>query len=261
MTNPSGMENGAPLARRTSFPVWLWAAGVISILGAAGLAARLVWEQTVWTWQRGPQMIGFSLAHGNYGMLLLFGPLLFLWLLTAGIVSVVKAVKRRFSATAWLGLAPALLTLLVLALPYAFWQRVFVARLANSTQAATDLTFAAVEGELGVVKALISHGVPVNAADYEGRTALHDAAFAGDLPELRYLVSRGANLNALDDYGDSPLELADSEGHQKAAQYLAAHGARRVRGTDEQRQRAIERHVAQAVERQDKQSKDGDRKP
>ena len=26
-------------------------------------AVRLMWEKTVWTWSRGPQMIGFSLMH------------------------------------------------------------------------------------------------------------------------------------------------------------------------------------------------------
>jgi hypothetical protein len=30
---------------------------------AALFAARIMWEKTVWTWSRGPQMVGFSLMH------------------------------------------------------------------------------------------------------------------------------------------------------------------------------------------------------
>lgn len=30
-------------------------------------AARVLWEKTVWTWSRGPQMIGFSLMHIHPG--------------------------------------------------------------------------------------------------------------------------------------------------------------------------------------------------
>ena len=26
-------------------------------------AGRVMWEETVWTWERGPQMVGFSLLH------------------------------------------------------------------------------------------------------------------------------------------------------------------------------------------------------
>jgi hypothetical protein len=27
------------------------------------LACRILWEKTVWTWRRGPQVVGFSLMH------------------------------------------------------------------------------------------------------------------------------------------------------------------------------------------------------
>src|SRR5580704_14200389 len=58
---------------------WLLVLGVIPLIGTALLAGRLIWEQTVWTWERGPQMVGFSLAHGSSAVLL-FAPF-FAWLL------------------------------------------------------------------------------------------------------------------------------------------------------------------------------------
>src|SRR5438876_5175713 len=60
--------NPAPAAR---VRWWLLALGVIPLIGTALLAGRLIWEQTVWTWERGPQMVGFSLAHGSSAVLLL----------------------------------------------------------------------------------------------------------------------------------------------------------------------------------------------
>jgi hypothetical protein len=47
--------------------------GICAILGSAMLAGRLIWEMTLLTWERGPQMIGFTLAHGA-GVLLFFAP-------------------------------------------------------------------------------------------------------------------------------------------------------------------------------------------
>jgi hypothetical protein len=39
--------------------VWWCCSTPIAIL----FAARILWEKTVWTWSRGPQMVGFSLMH------------------------------------------------------------------------------------------------------------------------------------------------------------------------------------------------------
>ena len=61
----------------TRLPRWLQFSGMVIFAGAAMLSARLIWEQTVWTWERGPQMVGFSLAHGPGAILFIF-PLLLL---------------------------------------------------------------------------------------------------------------------------------------------------------------------------------------
>jgi len=48
-----------PSALPDSLKVWWFFAFPI----AAMFAARIMWEKTVWTWSRGPQMVGFSLMH------------------------------------------------------------------------------------------------------------------------------------------------------------------------------------------------------
>jgi hypothetical protein len=39
--------------------VWWVGASPFAVL----FAARILWEKTIWTWSRGPQMVGFSLWH------------------------------------------------------------------------------------------------------------------------------------------------------------------------------------------------------
>jgi hypothetical protein len=48
-----------PSALPDSLKVWWFFAFPIAAL----FAARIMWEKTVWTWSRGPQMVGFSLMH------------------------------------------------------------------------------------------------------------------------------------------------------------------------------------------------------
>src|SRR5580693_305455 len=95
---------------------WLLVLGVIPLIGTALLAGRLIWEQTVWTWERGPQMVGFSLAHGSSAVLLFAPFLLALWVAVALVLIVINLVKkRRIDTTTWaaFGLAVLLLGLLI----------------------------------------------------------------------------------------------------------------------------------------------------
>jgi hypothetical protein len=77
---------GGPNYFRFALPnwaqIWWWASAPPGL----ALAARLLWEKTVWTWTRGPQMVGFSLMHIHPG-LAIFGILSFysltIWLIPA----------------------------------------------------------------------------------------------------------------------------------------------------------------------------------
>jgi len=81
---------------------------------------------------------------------------------------------------------------------------------------------------------------------------MHGAAIKGDTRILGFLVSKGGNINAVDRYGDSPLELAASRGNDKAAAFLTEQGAKRIRGDNEQRQKAVHDKVQEDIEQLDR---------
>lgn len=198
------------------------------LIGTALLAGRLIWEQTVWTWELGPQWWAF---HWLMGMALFFcWPLsrLHFWGAVALVLIVANLVKkRRTDIPTYLAFGLALLLFGLLSVPSGVWQRLFIREMASSPRAGDLLIYAAYYKDFRTVKAMLSHGVPITATDHdEWRTALHAAAIAGDLRTVRFLVSNGADVNAVDRSGDSPAELAASRGHQDCKAFLQEHGGR-----------------------------------
>jgi signal transduction histidine kinase len=195
-------------------------------------------------------MVGFSLAHGRGALLFFFPVLLSAWVIFVAPLSLFQAVKKRrvtWRRWAFLGLGVAVIC--VLSIPYSFWQWAFDSRVARSPQAAEFLVFAAAMGNQRTVEGLIPNGVAVDATDREGKTALHAAAAGGQEKVIEYLVSKNCNLNAVDCFGDSPLQMAISEHHEEAARFLADHGAKRIQGSEEQRQRAAREIVEKEIQR------------
>lgn len=234
---------------------WLLVSGVLPVLGTALLTGRLIWEQTVWTWQRGPQMVGFSLAHGQLGAISFFVPiLLVLWTAIALVMIAIDLVKRRKRDTATCaGLVIALVLFGLLSVPEDIWQRLFIRQMVSSPRVGDLLVYAAYNGDLRTVQAMLSHGASVSATDRsEWRTALHAAASDGNLRTVQLLLSMGANVNALDRSGDSPTELAAAQGHQACVTFLEEHGGKRIRGDEAQHQKAIHDKVAEDIEMQSK---------
>ncbi len=101
----------------------------------------------------------------------------------------------------------------------------------NQTQieAVVGLTWAASQGDLDEVRALLAAGVEPGTADYDGRTPLHLAAAEGQLDVVRYLLALGADPQPQDRWGGTPLSDAEGNGHTQAAELLR----RAVRDTPE----------------------------
>ena len=82
------------------------------------------------------------------------------------------------------------------------------------------LTWAASQGDLNEVRALIATGVEPGTADYDGRTPLHLAAAEGQLDVVRYLLAAGADPRPVDRWGGTPLSDAEGNGHTEIAALL-----------------------------------------
>jgi hypothetical protein len=222
-------------------------AGLLCVLPAVFLAARLVWEQTALSVLRGPQMVGFSLVHSGLAILLLLA-------LLAGIVwaiaAVVIAVRSKSFRPARVGLLGAYcLSILLMIVPYGFWQRLLVNTHARGAHAGEYVSYAAATGDLATVKSFLEAGVPVNVRDEQnGATPLHGAAVNGQILMIEYLLSKGADVNALNAYGDSPVQNAVSMNHPDAVKLLEARGGKDIRGPDAQREQAIKAEVARDME-------------
>jgi hypothetical protein len=234
---------------KQSHPVLL-GSGILAIFLTALLAGRIVWEETILTIDHGPQMIGFSLAHGS-GALLLFAPLmLVIWLIVAFLTIAISLWRKRsLPKPLWTSLAIAIAVLGLLALPPVFWQWLFIGSFAKSAHSIDLMTYAAAEGHVRTVRGYLSHGVALEGTNYEGSTAAFTGAAGGSVPVIEMLASMGANLNAINSYGDSPLEAAIENHHDAAVTYLRAHGATQIRGTPEQREAASQSIVRKQIER------------
>jgi len=91
---------------------------------------------------------------------------------------------------------------------------------AAAAEAGVALTWAASQGDLDEVRALVAAGVAPGTADYDGRTPLHLAAAEGQAEVARYLLAAGAGPQPVDRWGGTPLSDAEGNGHAEIAALL-----------------------------------------
>jgi hypothetical protein len=223
-------ESVAPKTSIRSHSVLLLV-GLPLILITGLLALRNVWEETSLSLERGPQMVGFALAHGSFALLLLAPPLLMIWLVLALIVTGIALWRRqRLSGSYWVAISLTVVVLSLLVLPAAFWQRVLIERFAKSPYAVDFMTEDAAVGYTRTVGAYLDHGISVDARGKYG-TAANAAAVGGSVEVLKLLQSRHANLNSPDSSGISPLSDAIEMKRTAAIMYLKSQGALEIKPT------------------------------
>jgi ankyrin repeat protein len=101
---------------------------------------------------------------------------------------------------------------------------VAVAGAAAAAERAT-LADAAERRDRAAIRAELTRGVDVNAAQVDGTTALHWAAHYDDVEAAAMLVKAGANVNAVNRYGVPPLALASTNGNAAVVRLLLEAGA------------------------------------
>jgi glutaminase len=87
-----------------------------------------------------------------------------------------------------------------------------------------ELLWAAALGDLGVLRRCVAMGVPLHAADYDGRTALHLAAAEGHADACRYLLAHGHPRGCRDRWGSTPLDEAVREERAEVVRLLESAG-------------------------------------
>jgi hypothetical protein len=226
------MSSVVPEPRKQFHPALLLI-GAPLILITALLAWENVWEETLLSLERGPQMIGFSMSHGPFAIFLLVPIVLVFWLIVAVIMMGVSLWRRQsLSKLFWVSISVGLLAIAMLLIPQAFWQYILIQSFAKSPHAVDFMTEDAAEGHSRTVSAYLTHGVPVDARGRYG-TAANAAAVGGSVEVLEVLQSKGADLNATDSDGNSPLSDAIEMKRASAIAFLRAHGAREIKSASQ----------------------------
>lgn len=108
------------------------------------------------------------------------------------------------------------------------WAAVLTLALPGSAEAQTpeELFAATNAGDLAKVTELVEAGVPINSQDKYGTTPLTMAARNGEMEMVRYLVSQGADIDRKDTfYGVGPTDWAMFNEHQEVVLFLLKEGA------------------------------------
>ena len=85
-------------------------------------------------------------------------------------------------------------------------------------QKQAPIHLAAAEGQVAVLKTLISHGADVRAKDGDGNTALHVAAARTQPGAFAVLLEAGLAIDIPNDHGRVPYDLFQKEG--RTEEYL-----------------------------------------
>jgi len=86
-------------------------------------------------------------------------------------------------------------------------------------------------GETAALMEFLDHGLPVDAPDGDGNTALMLASYHGQADTVTALIARGADVDLRNDRDQSPLAGAVFKGNDEVVGILLAAGANPDAGT------------------------------
>jgi glutaminase len=91
----------------------------------------------------------------------------------------------------------------------------------GDTDAVVELLWAASENDIDGLRRCLAHGIPVSAADYDGRTALHLAASNGQIDAVKYLLAHDHPIHVRDRWNATPLDDARREHRDAVVELLS----------------------------------------
>lgn len=86
------------------------------------------------------------------------------------------------------------------------------------------MIWAASQGNLNAMLPYIARGISMEAADYDGRTAIHLAAAEGQLNVVKFLLANQVDPNVQDRWGFTPLDDSIRHGHDNVTEVLKQAG-------------------------------------
>ncbi len=92
-------------------------------------------------------------------------------------------------------------------------------------QLINNLVFAAPNGVIERMKAVLAQGAPIDGKNDHGCTALYAASFAGQIDAVKLLLSHGSDVNIHNADRFTALGVACDKDHYQVAKYLVQHGA------------------------------------
>lgn len=85
----------------------------------------------------------------------------------------------------------------------------------GDTDSVVELLWAAADNDIDGLRRCLANGMPVSAADYDGRTALHLAASDGSVEAVKYLLAHGHPIHVRDRWNATPLDEARRENREQ----------------------------------------------
>jgi hypothetical protein len=212
-------------SEKSGLPMNVLIGGGIVLLLAVPFVGRILWEETVLTCQKGPQMVGFSMAH-TMPFLMIFGSLglmlAHVWILVIGFHAFWRHTDLARIDRVLLGFL--ILTVALCYTSYRGWIYL-MGRVCGPRESAAELLVAGSTPLdryfLGMV---LKRHDNVNRPVADGRSLLGIATTRGDLAMVRLLIARGADVNAMDGHS-TPLNEAAEEGHFDIVRTLIDAGA------------------------------------
>jgi Ankyrin repeats (3 copies) len=213
---------------RDRLPRWLRLWGLLNAPPALYLLLVYFWMKFPLTRAASP-LPGFGSFEGGPLTMLLLMPFLVLYLIWLLVVVVKTGVslseKSTVSPGRWVVILGSLLLVALAWTDESTWDRFSVAKLARTPEGGERVIHAAVEGNVGTVRAFLAHGIAINNC-YLGWTALHAAASVGQTRMVRHLLDLGANVNAVDTGSSTPVDVAEGQHYFDIVTLLRARGGK-----------------------------------